>query len=65
MLTLQYAAGIFAYLWPKLPLARRQALGPLHRFVGQAVFVGGIATMAVRWQPWGWVACGPRQQQCC
>ncbi|KAL4452375.1 hypothetical protein ABPG75_008037 [Micractinium tetrahymenae] len=46
LLALQYAAGAFSYLWPKLSLANRQALGPLHRFLGKAVFTAGIATMA-------------------
>ncbi|KAL4450060.1 hypothetical protein ABPG77_010729 [Micractinium sp. CCAP 211/92] len=47
LLTLQYAVGAFSYLWPKLSLAQRHALGPLHRFLGKAAFAGGIATMAV------------------
>lgn len=48
LLALQYAVSAFSYLWPKLALPHRQALGPLHRFLGKAVFAGGIATMAVR-----------------
>lgn len=43
----QFCLGAYSYLWPKLSPAGRRALGPLHRFLGKAVFVAGIATMAV------------------
>jgi hypothetical protein len=46
LLTLQYLLGATAYLWPKLSLNRRRALAPLHAYLGKAVFVGGLATMA-------------------
>lgn len=39
--------GFIAYLFPKLSLADRRALGPLHIFLGKSVFVVGLATMAV------------------
>lgn len=34
-------------MWPKLPLARRQALGPVHRFLGLTVLLLGLAAMGV------------------
>ena len=45
--SLQYFAGVAAYLFPRLPMAQRRALGPLHAYAGKAVFVAGLATMAV------------------
>eukprot|EP00887_Chlorella_sp_A99_P006704 scaffold3.g6704.t1 len=47
LLGLQFAVGTFSYLWPKLSLSRRRALGPLHAFLGKSVFVLGLAAMAV------------------
>ena len=47
LLTLQYLLGLGAYIWPKLPIAHRQALGPLHIYLGKAIFVAGLCTMAV------------------
>lgn len=47
LLGLQYFAGVAAYLFPRLPMAQRRALGPLHAYAGKAVFVAGLATMAV------------------
>ena len=46
LLPVQYLLGLGAYLWPKLPLPQRMALGPVHRFVGAAVWVIGLAAMA-------------------
>ena len=57
LLGLQYGLGFWAYLAPKLSLANRQALGPVHAFLGQTTFVLGLATMMVRKQQ--------RQQQGC
>jgi hypothetical protein len=47
----QYAVGFGAYLWPSAPLPAKLALGPLHKFGGKAVWLAGLATMAVG----GWV----------
>lgn len=47
LLGLQYFAGFAAYVFPRLPLAQRRALGPLHSYLGKAVLVAGLATMAV------------------
>ena len=47
LLFLQFFIGVAAYMWPTLSLARRKALGPIHRFLGMAIFVSGLATMAV------------------
>eukprot|EP00798_Chlamydomonas_sp_ICE-L_P018995 gene18995-25579_t len=46
VLTLQILLGVYAYLFPTIPLSDRVALGPLHRFCGMAVFLGGLAAMA-------------------
>jgi hypothetical protein len=46
LLGFQYCLAAGAYLYPKLTQEKRRALGPLHRFLGQAIFVGGLATMA-------------------
>lgn len=43
----QFLGGLYAYLWPKAPLPTRVALGPVHRFTGAAIWVCGLATMAV------------------
>ncbi len=42
----QFSLGLYAYLWPKLPLAQRQALGPVHRFCGCMTWVAGLAAVA-------------------
>ena len=47
LLGLQYGLGFWAYLAPKLSLSNRQALGPVHAFLGQATFILGLATMMV------------------
>jgi len=47
LLALQYCVAAFAYLTPKLSPSQRRQFSPLHIFLGRAVFVGGIATMAV------------------
>ncbi|GBF88435.1 hypothetical protein Rsub_01147 [Raphidocelis subcapitata] len=44
---LQFAIGAGFYAWPGAPLHRRQALGPVHRFLGRAVFVCGLAAAAM------------------
>lgn len=44
---LQYVLGFAVYLFPGAPLSTRVALGPVHRFLGQATFASGLATMAV------------------
>lgn len=46
LLTFQYLMGAGAYVWPKLPLGQRRALGPLHSYLGKSIFVAGLATMA-------------------
>ena len=50
LLVLQYLLAAGAFLWPRLPPAQRRQLSPLHMYLGRAVFVSGLATMAVRWQ---------------
>jgi hypothetical protein len=49
----QYGIGFAAYLWPTISLEQRQALGPLHRFWGLAVYGSGMTAAAVSrvWQP--------------
>ena len=47
LLALQYLLGAAAYLWPGMSPARKRALGPLHIYLGKAVFLAGMATMAV------------------
>lgn len=47
LLAAQFGAGVAAYLWPKLALPQRRALGPIHAFFGKATFAAGLATMAV------------------
>ncbi|GAB4818765.1 hypothetical protein N2152v2_005811 [Parachlorella kessleri] len=42
-----YVIGFTAYLFPRLSLANRRALGPLHIFLGKAIYTLGMATMAV------------------
>lgn len=39
--------GFGAYLWPKLSLAQRRALGPWHRLLGLSIFLVGCCTMAL------------------
>ncbi|KAL3135516.1 hypothetical protein ABBQ38_005996 [Trebouxia sp. C0009 RCD-2024] len=43
----QYLVGLYAYLFPKLAIRNRRALGPIHQFAGRAAFTAGLATMAV------------------
>ncbi|PRW57060.1 Transmembrane ascorbate ferrireductase 1 [Chlorella sorokiniana] len=47
LLGFQYLLAAYSYLFPKLTLARRRALGPLHSYLGKAILVAGLATMAV------------------
>jgi len=42
----QFGFGLVAYLYPQLSLQYRQALGPVHRFGGMAVWGLGLAAMA-------------------
>lgn len=44
---MQYLVGLYAYLFPKLAIRNRRALGPIHQFTGRAAFTAGLATMAV------------------
>ena len=48
LLGFQYLLAAWAYLYPKLALAQRRALGPLHSYLGKAILAAGLATMAVR-----------------
>lgn len=50
LLAAQYSVGAAAYVFPKWTLAHRRALGPVHSYLGRAVFVAGLATMAVSWR---------------
>ncbi|KAK9814792.1 hypothetical protein WJX72_011556 [[Myrmecia] bisecta] len=43
---LQFLLGLYVFAWPKLAIKQRQAIAPLHTFLGKAVFVAGLATMA-------------------
>ena len=47
VLGLQYLVGLYAYLFPKMAIRNRRALGPIHQFTGRAAFTAGLATMAV------------------
>lgn len=47
MATLQFCVGLGCYLAPKAPLHHRVALGPVHRFMGQATWLCGLASIAV------------------
>ena len=59
LLGFQYLLACYSYLFPKLTLARRRALGPLHAYLGKAILVSGLATMAVRRRVVGWCeVCG-------
>ncbi|KXZ47371.1 hypothetical protein GPECTOR_36g92 [Gonium pectorale] len=42
----QFFLGAYAYLWPRLGLPQRLALGPVHRFVGMTAWVAGLAAVA-------------------
>ncbi len=42
----QYALGAYAYLWPRLGLPQRLALGPLHRLGGAAAWLAGLGAVA-------------------
>lgn len=48
LFALQYFVAAYAYLYPKISLAKRRALGPVHIFLGKAILAAGCATMAVR-----------------
>ncbi|GFR52706.1 hypothetical protein Agub_g15335, partial [Astrephomene gubernaculifera] len=41
----QVLLGAYAYLWPRLPLPQRLALGPLHRAAGMAAWLAGLAAV--------------------
>lgn len=45
LIAIQYTVGAVAYLWPKWTLANRKALGPVHIFLGSAVFILGMAVI--------------------
>ncbi|KAK9827640.1 hypothetical protein WJX81_002123 [Elliptochloris bilobata] len=44
---LQFFLGFGAYLYPTVAKRHREALGPLHTYLGKATFVAGLANMAV------------------
>ncbi len=48
LLSLQFTVGFGSYLYPTISLPGRLALGPVHKFFGKAVWVAGLATIAVR-----------------
>lgn len=43
---LQFVLGAYAYLWPRLSLPQRMALGPLHRYLGAATWLAGLGAIA-------------------
>ncbi len=43
----QFLAGAVVFLLPNVALHWRQQLSPVHQFLGRAVFIGGLANMAV------------------
>ena len=45
--TAQFTLGFGAYLYPTVAKRHREALGPLHTYLGKATFVAGLANMAV------------------
>ena len=47
----QFTLGFGAYLYPTVAKRHREALGPLHTYLGKATFVAGLANMAVRSSP--------------
>lgn len=47
LFVVQYLVGLYAYLFPKVAIRNRRALGPIHQFTGRAAFTAGLATMAV------------------
>lgn len=47
LIVMQYLVGLYAYLFPKVAIRNRRALGPIHQFTGRAAFTAGLATMAV------------------
>ena len=47
----QFTLGFGAYLYPTVAKRHREALGPLHTYLGKATFVAGLANMAVRDSP--------------
>ncbi|PNW74130.1 hypothetical protein CHLRE_13g586600v5 [Chlamydomonas reinhardtii] len=46
LLALQFVLGAYAYLWPRLSLPQRMALGPLHRYLGAATWLAGLGAIA-------------------
>jgi len=44
----QFTLGFGAYLYPQVAKRHREALSPLHTYLGKATFVAGLANMAVR-----------------
>jgi len=44
---LQYLLGAATFLWPKPSPHVRRSLSPVHAFMGTAVYVGGLAAIAV------------------
>ena len=44
---MQFLAGAVVFLLPNVALHWRQQLSPVHQFLGRAVFIGGLANMAV------------------
>ena len=44
---MQFTAGAVVFLLPNVALRRKQQLSPIHQYLGRAVFVGGLANMAV------------------
>ncbi|KAI8469941.1 MAG: cytochrome b561 [Monoraphidium minutum] len=46
LMAVQFGVGFISYLYPKTPLEHREALGPIHRFVGQATYCAGLAAAA-------------------
>ena len=43
----QFTLGFGAYLYPTVAKRHREALGPLHTYLGKATFIAGLANMAV------------------
>mmetsp|Transcript_446 Transcript_446/g.904 ORF Transcript_446/g.904 Transcript_446/m.904 type:complete len:290 (-) Transcript_446:378-1247(-) len=46
MAVAQAVVGVVAYLYPKISLSQRLALGPVHHYFGMAIWVMGLAAMA-------------------
>ncbi|EFJ50224.1 hypothetical protein VOLCADRAFT_116942 [Volvox carteri f. nagariensis] len=43
---LQVLVGLYSYVWPRLGLSHRMALGPLHRFWGAAAWLAALGAVA-------------------